>query len=506
MLCSLETMVARVVIDAATVRPAGAIASGGHLVVRPGPLASGPATRQNRRMLLGRKEERLALDRLLAEARDGHSGVLALVGEPGIGKTALLEHAAESAGGMRVLRARGIESEAEIPFAGLAELLRPALSALDRIPAPQATALAGALALGPARPRDRFAIGAATLSLLSAYAEEAPLALLVDDAHLLDGSSAEALLFAARRLRRRSDRARADRARGRAVAAGRRRPPRLPIAGLDRSDAAELCPRPRCRATPSSVCIGPPAAIRSHCSSSAPDAGPPRDACQAMGRADLDEHRRRVRASLRAATRADPAHVSVLVAASDAGDLARRRREPPSTRALTSTTSSAAEEAGLVTLDGVAVQFAHPLARSALYARASVTGAPRGARGARGGAARSRRRSPRLAPRGSERRPRRREPPSRSSRPERERGHGARTPSPLRRSSGRPARAGGRPAGRCCSRLRRPHGSPAMQAGRSRCSTTTARRAAEPWRSAPGSTTCAARWRCDAGRSWTATR
>src|ERR1700704_321841 len=99
-------------------------------------------------MLLGRKDERLALDRLFAQAREGRSGVLALVGEPGIGKTALLEHAAATADGMRTLRARGVESEAVIPFAGLAELLRGALGALDRLPAPQAAALAGALALG----------------------------------------------------------------------------------------------------------------------------------------------------------------------------------------------------------------------------------------------------------------------------------------------------------------------------------------------------------------------
>jgi hypothetical protein len=96
-------------------------------------------------VLLGREEERLALDRLLAEARDGRSGVLALVGEAGIGKTALLGYAAGRAEGMRVLRARGVESEAEIPFAGLAELLRPALGALDSIPRRQAAALASAL-------------------------------------------------------------------------------------------------------------------------------------------------------------------------------------------------------------------------------------------------------------------------------------------------------------------------------------------------------------------------
>src|SRR6058998_3551834 len=135
-------------------------------------------------MLVGRDEERLALDRLLAEAAGGTSGVLALVGEPGIGKTALLDYAAGQARDMRVLRARGVESEAEVPFAGLAELLRPALAAVDQIPGPQAAALAGALALGPASAGHRFAIGAATLSLLSAFGEEAPLALLVDDAHL----------------------------------------------------------------------------------------------------------------------------------------------------------------------------------------------------------------------------------------------------------------------------------------------------------------------------------
>jgi predicted ATPase len=153
-------------------------------------------------MLLGRDQERAAIDQLLAEARVGQSHVIALVGEPGIGKTALLGYAAEQgqADRMLVLRARAIESEAEVPFAGLLELLRPALGALDRIPAPQARALAGALALEPGAARDRFAIGAATLSLVAAHAEAAPVVLLIDDAHWLDGASAEALLFALRRL------------------------------------------------------------------------------------------------------------------------------------------------------------------------------------------------------------------------------------------------------------------------------------------------------------------
>src|SRR3954462_15631082 len=110
----------------------------------------------------------------------GAHGVLALTGEPGIGKSSLLEWAAEHAEGMNVLRARGVQSEAHIPFAGLLELLRPALDGVDRLPAPQAAALASALALRPAQEHDRFAVGAATLSLLAAHAEVAPLLVLLD--------------------------------------------------------------------------------------------------------------------------------------------------------------------------------------------------------------------------------------------------------------------------------------------------------------------------------------
>src|SRR3954471_20056563 len=98
-------------------------------------------------MLLGREREQATLHELLDTARAGRSAVLALTGEPGIGKSTLLDYAAGCASGMRVLRARGLPSEAQIPFAGLFELLRPALGSLDAIPAPQAEALASALAL-----------------------------------------------------------------------------------------------------------------------------------------------------------------------------------------------------------------------------------------------------------------------------------------------------------------------------------------------------------------------
>src|SRR4051794_36539215 len=152
-------------------------------------------------MLLGRDRERQGLAAALESARRGSSAVLLLVGGPGIGKTALLDDTAAAApAGMRVLRARGVESEAQIPFAGLLELLRPVLGDLDRVPGPQADALAGALALRPATAPDRFAVGAATLSLLAAAADTAPLAVLVDDGHWLAPASAQALLFAARRL------------------------------------------------------------------------------------------------------------------------------------------------------------------------------------------------------------------------------------------------------------------------------------------------------------------
>ena len=121
-------------------------------------------------------------------------------GEAGIGKTSLLERAALGADGFVVLRAQPLQTESELPFAGLSDLLRGILELQDRIPAPQQAALSGALALGPPAPGDRFAVAAATLSLLAAAAEAAPVLAIVDDAHWLDAPSREALLFSGRRL------------------------------------------------------------------------------------------------------------------------------------------------------------------------------------------------------------------------------------------------------------------------------------------------------------------
>jgi len=151
-------------------------------------------------VLHGRLAEQTVLDALLSHARDGRSGALAIIGEPGIGKTALLEYAAAQSDGMRVLRGTGIESEAELAFASLHLLLSPVLDHLDGLPDPQRTALSGALGLGPSQPGDRFLIALAVLSLLSELAEERPLVCLLDDVQWLDRASATALQFVARRL------------------------------------------------------------------------------------------------------------------------------------------------------------------------------------------------------------------------------------------------------------------------------------------------------------------
>src|SRR3954452_8253817 len=101
-------------------------------------------------MLLGRAPECRRIETLVGGTAAGASGVLVLRGEPGIGKTALLEHAAQTAGSATVLRGRGVESEVEVAFAGLHELLRPVLGELGRLPAPQRAALEAALGLAPA--------------------------------------------------------------------------------------------------------------------------------------------------------------------------------------------------------------------------------------------------------------------------------------------------------------------------------------------------------------------
>jgi DNA-binding CsgD family transcriptional regulator len=151
-------------------------------------------------MLLDRLPERAALSQLLDAARAGRSGVLVMRGEPGVGKTALLEYAIESAAGLRVARVAGVESEMELAFAALQQLCAPMLDKLEDLPDPQRDALGVAFGLNIGVAPDRFLVGLAALSLLSEVAEQQPLLCVIDDAQWLDRASAQALAFVARRL------------------------------------------------------------------------------------------------------------------------------------------------------------------------------------------------------------------------------------------------------------------------------------------------------------------
>src|SRR6201996_4319621 len=123
-------------------------------------------------VLHGRRVEREALERLLAAVRGGQSRVLVVSGEPGVGKTALLDSAIRSASGFRVIRAVGVESEMELAFAALQQLCALLLDRLDRLPAPQQEALGVAFGVRAGAPPDRFLVGLAVLSLLSEAADE----------------------------------------------------------------------------------------------------------------------------------------------------------------------------------------------------------------------------------------------------------------------------------------------------------------------------------------------
>ena len=324
-------------------------------------------------MLLGRDHEQLTLVRLLQDARAGRSGVVAIVGEAGIGKSALLAYAEEQAGGMNVLRARGVHSEAHIPFGGLFELLRPALPLIDQIPGPQAAALESALALRPAGAQGRFAVGAATLSLLACYSDAAPVAVLVDDAQWLDGSSADALLFAFRRLI-------ADPVA--VILTVREREPSLldgtdltalRLQGLDRASAAELLRRQRVEPVSQDLADrlhhetgGNPLALLELGEERMRLAELPPGAPLAAGTSLTSVYLLRFR-SLPQRTR----DVLVLASAIDSGEVSVLARAAPML-GLDLSDLLRAEAAGLITVHDSLVEFRHPLARAAIYGDATA--------------------------------------------------------------------------------------------------------------------------------------
>ena len=150
--------------------------------------------------LIGRTGECRRIDAMIARLRERTSETLIVTGLPGIGKTALLRYAMAQASGLGVAQALGLETETSLPFSTLATLLRPFAHRLKDLPQPRRAALSAALGLGSVDAADRLTVGSATLSCLALAADERPMLVVLDDGQWVDPSSAEALLFACRRL------------------------------------------------------------------------------------------------------------------------------------------------------------------------------------------------------------------------------------------------------------------------------------------------------------------
>jgi DNA-binding CsgD family transcriptional regulator len=325
--------------------------------------------------LMDRRSERDALDRLVGAVQAGESRALMVRGEPGVGKTVLLDYLSgqASGSGCRVARATGVQSEMELAFAGLHQLCAPLLTRAGRLPVPQRDALRTAFGLAAGPPPDRFLIGLAVLSLLSGMAGERPLICLIDDGQWLDRASAQALGFVARRLA-------ADPV-GLVFAA--REPnaelaglPELEVSGLRDDDARELLalalPGPldaRVRDLMIAETHGNPLALLELPRGLSPAQlaggfGLP-GAAPLTGR--IEDSFARQLAALPEATR----RLVQLAAADPSGDqsLVWRAAERLS---LPVQAAAPAVEAGLVEFGG-RVRFRHPLARSAAYRSASLS-------------------------------------------------------------------------------------------------------------------------------------
>lgn len=317
-------------------------------------------------MLHGREAEQQVIEGLLAGARAGRSAAMVVRGETGIGKTALLDYAAAAAGGMLVLRAAGVETEAELAFGGLHLLLRPVLDRIEGLPGPQARSLRGALGLSEGGSQDRFLAGLAVLSLMSDLAEDQPLLCLIDDAHWLDAASADALTFTARRLE----------AEGVVIVlAARDGPPpfaapglpSLPLHPLDSDQAGQLLEEraehlaPALKGRVLAEADGNPlalvelaAAMTANSAAAGPGPLPLTNSVQELITAQI----RRL---------GEPTALLLLLAAAEpGGDLAQVL---PAAGALGAGADAlaAAERAGLVAVDEGRVLFRHPLVRAAAY-------------------------------------------------------------------------------------------------------------------------------------------
>jgi DNA-binding CsgD family transcriptional regulator len=319
--------------------------------------------------LLDRVSERDVLERLVAGVRAGQSRVLVLRGEAGVGKTALLRHLTDAADGCRIARAAGIESEMELPFAGLHALCAPMLGRLRHLPTPQRDALSTAFGLSAGSTPDRFLVGLAVLSLLADAAEEQPLVCIVDDAQWLDRVSAQTLAFVARRLL-------AERVglvfalRGSGEENVLEGLPELVIDGLAADEARMLLdvtiPGPldeRVRARILGEAGGNPLALIE-----LPRGLTPAELAGGFGLPDARPLASRIEHTFRQRVRTLPRDTQLLLltaAAEPLGDLSLLWRAAEHL-GIGGEAGRPAESAGLIELD-LRVRFAHPLVRSAIY-------------------------------------------------------------------------------------------------------------------------------------------
>ncbi len=326
-------------------------------------------------MFLGRAADRARIDALLDHARSGVSGMVIVSGEPGIGKSALLSYAVDAAVDMTILSTTGIKAESELPFSGLAELLHPILDQIGEIPPPQAAALAGALAIGPPVMSDPFAVSAATLSLIAIAAESRPVFVAVDDAHWLDAASRDALIFAVRRLH-------ADRvAVTFVIREGDKTDlqladfPRMTMQGLSFEASRDLLAQSAGSPVPTRVAEriwqatqGNPLAILEipHLLTAAqllgteplPELLPAGPGIQTSFERRVAALRKRTQAALLVAAVSQSGSINELARACASCEVALADLDP-------------AEVAGLISNDGLKIQFRHPLMRAVVYQRAT---------------------------------------------------------------------------------------------------------------------------------------
>jgi DNA-binding CsgD family transcriptional regulator len=317
--------------------------------------------------LLGRRAECARLEALVAALRDGRSDALVLAGETGSGKTALLEYAVDAAAGhVRVLRASGAESERDLPYATLHQLCLPLLDGLDRLPAPQAEALATIFGARTGPAPSPFLVGLGVLNLLAEAARDRPLLCVVDDAHWLDDASAQTVSFVARRLRAEST-----------LMLIATREPVASMHGLAEMTVAGLAPGAARQLLDSVVRWPLDDSVRTAMLAEArgnplallelPLTAPDRmaggfgllDVSALSGR--LEESRRRQIEALPD----DSKELLLLAAADSAGDPVLIWRAAAAL-GLSPQARTAAEDAGLLTI-GVRITFSHPLVRSAVY-------------------------------------------------------------------------------------------------------------------------------------------